>query len=132
MSSRVAAVVNLFGPVDLTTPFATSSGLVKNFLGGRTFQADPALYRRASPISFVSSNAPTLSFHGTLDYIVPIDQADLLEETLSRLGVPHEYARLEGWPHTLDLAEDLNQYCKFRIEAFLRRYVGPPSIAAGP
>ncbi|HAM70893.1 MAG TPA: alpha/beta hydrolase [Verrucomicrobiales bacterium] len=133
VSSRVAAVVNFYGPVDLTTPFAQGAGVVRDFLGGKSFQEAPGLYQAASPITYLTSNAPpTLTFHGTLDEIVPIDQADELESRLTALRVPHEYARLEGWPHTMDVALPVNQYAKLRVEAFLRERLGPPPAVDAP
>jgi dipeptidyl aminopeptidase/acylaminoacyl peptidase len=127
VSSRVAAVVNFYGPVDMTTPFAQGSDLVRQFLGGRSFAEAPDLYQLASPVFHLKAGAPpTLTFHGTLDDIVPVDQADELEFRLTALGVPHEYARLEGWPHTMDVALPVNDYARRRMESFLRRHLGAP------
>ena len=124
VSSRVAAVVNFYGPVDLTTPFAQASGLVKTFLSGKTFTEAPELYRAASPLFYLGSNAPpTLTFHGTLDDIVPIDQAETLELRLSALRVPHDYVRMEGWPHTLDVAKPVNEFTQVRIQEFLNKHL---------
>ena len=36
-SSRVQAIVNIYGPTDLTTEFARSNDVVKDFLGGKTY-----------------------------------------------------------------------------------------------
>jgi dipeptidyl aminopeptidase/acylaminoacyl peptidase len=67
-----------------------------------------------------------LILHGTIDDVVPIDQADSLAAKLEELGVAHEYARLEGWPHTMDLALPVNEYCKRRVAAFLQKHLKPP------
>ena len=110
VSSRPQAVVNLYGPADLTTPFGIASPLVKDFLGGRTFDEAPELYRQASPMSHLTGNAPpTLIFHGTIDDTVPVAQADRLAARLKELGVPFRYDRLAGWPHALDLSRDVNE-----------------------
>ena len=37
VSSRVCAVVNFYGPTDLTTDFAKKQGVVEDFMGGKTF-----------------------------------------------------------------------------------------------
>ena len=127
VSTRVAAVVDFYGPADLTTPFAQASDVVKDFLGGKRFAEAPDVYRLASPISHLTKAAPpTLIVHGTIDDTVPIDQADSLAAKLKELGVPHEYARLEGWPHTMDLARPVNEYCKRRVGAFLEKHLGSP------
>lgn len=124
VSSRVAAVVDFYGPADLTTPFAQASQLVKDFLGGKSYAEAPELYRQASPLFYLKAGAPpTLIFHGTIDDIVPIDQSDSLAARLSALQVPHEYARLEGWPHAMDAGKPVNDYSKARVEAFLAKHL---------
>ncbi len=126
VSSRIAALINFYGPSDLTTPFAKSSPLVKALLEGKSFEQAPDLYLRASPITHLSSNAPpTLIFHGTLDEIVPIDQSDSLAAKLKQLNIPYEYERLEGWPHTMDAGQAVNEYAKAKMEAFLVKHLGP-------
>ncbi len=109
VSSRVQAVVNLYGPADLTTPFGIASPLVRDFLGGRQFDDAPEVYRQASPLAHLNADAPpTLIFHGTIDDTVPVAQADRLAARLQALGVPFRYDRLDGWPHALDLSREVN------------------------
>ncbi|MGQ9636155.1 MAG: alpha/beta hydrolase family protein, partial [Bryobacteraceae bacterium] len=57
---------------------------------------------------------------------VPIAQADLLAKKLKELGIPYEYERLEGWPHTMDLSEDVNRRCLWRVERFLAKHLAVP------
>ncbi len=124
VSSRVQAVVNLYGPVDLTAEEAKRAGVVKAFLG-KTYEEDPDLYVKASPITYLTpDDPPTLILHGTIDETVPIAQADLLARKLKELGVMYLYDRVEGWPHTMDLALDVNTRCRYFIEEFLRRVFG--------
>ena len=126
VSSGVRAVVNLYGPADLTTPFGVESPLVKNFLGGRTFDEAEAVYRRASPITHLSKDdPPTLIFHGTIDDTVQIAQADLLAARLKALGVPFRYDRLEGWPHGLDLSRVVNERARKTMLKFLAEHLNP-------
>lgn len=134
VSSRVQAVVDLYGPTDLTTEFAQQAGVVIAFMGGKTYEQAQAQYREASPITHLTKNAPpTLILHGTIDDTVPISQADLLARKLRELNVPFEYERLEGWPHTMDLAEDVNRRCLWRIEQFLAKHLPiPPGAATRP
>jgi len=128
VSSRVSAIVNFYGPTDLTTPFATNSGLVKALLSGKSYQEAPELYRLASPLTHLQKGAPpTLTFHGTIDEIVPIDQADSLDARMKALGLTHVYERLDGWPHTMDASQPVNEYAKTRIEAFLAQHLGKPN-----
>lgn len=126
ISSHVAAVVNFYGPTDLTTPFAQAASGVWDFLG-KKYPEDPALWRRASPLYQLRAGAPpTLVFHGTIDDIVPIDQGDALVAKLRELGVPHEYHRLDGWPHALDMAIPVNEFCRAYVERFLVKYLAGP------
>lgn len=125
-SSAIQAVVNFYGPVDLTTKQGQESGSVRAFLGGKSFDKAPSLYRDASPISHLSKEAPpTLTIHGTLDDAVNIRQADILENRLKSLGVPYAYVRLEGWTHMFDLVRDVNDYCVVMVESFLKQIFPP-------
>lgn len=125
-SSRVQAVVDFYGPVDLTTPYARTHDLVTGYLG-KPFAEAPEVYRRASPMTYITDDdPPTLILHGTIDDLVPIRQADALAAALEKAGVPHRYQRLEGWPHGMDLARVVNDYCFQRMLAFLEHELGPP------
>lgn len=128
VSSRVAAVVDLYGPTDLTVPFAQEAGVVQDFLG-KKYMDDPALYHRASPITYLDANdPPTLIFQGTIDSIVPPDQSDLLAEKLQQLKVKYYYARLDGWPHTMDAAVPVNAYSQALIAQFLEEVLKPAAV----
>lgn len=120
---RVKAVIDIYGPVDLTTPYAISTYQVKDFLNS-TYDFDPDLFVHASPRTYISSDdPPTLIFQGTIDSLVPVSQSDSLDSWLEQAGVPHEYHRLKGWPHTMDLAVEVNEYCQFYIDRFLEEYL---------
>jgi acetyl esterase/lipase len=120
VSSKVAAVVDIYGPADLTTPVGRKASVVKDFLGGKSYDEAPALWQEASPITHLRAGAPpTLILHGTLDEVVPIGQSDLLAARLKELGVPAEYERIDGWPHVMDASLPVNEYFKARIARFL-------------
>lgn len=122
-SSNVKAVIDLYGPVDLTTPYAVSTEQVLSFMGA-TFEEIPEMYRLASPSTFITADdPPTLIFQGTIDSLVPVSQSDSLASWLQQAGVPSEYHRLKGWPHTMDAAREVNEYCQFYIDAFLKEYL---------
>ena len=127
VTSRVAAVVDFYGPYDLTTDFARQQAVVTTFLGGKSYAEAAELYLQASPVRHLKAGAPpTLIFHGTIDDIVPVEQADQLARRLQELRVPFIYDRLEGWPHTLDLAEVVNERCVRILTAFLDRHLPLP------
>lgn len=99
-SSRVAAVVNFYGPTDLAgfepSPILRQhmerghdlgfDRLMLDFLG-TTDRAAPIM-RRASPTTYIDErDPPVLTFHGDQDPIVPLAQARLLHEKLQAAGV---------------------------------------------
>ena len=120
---RVKAVVNIYGPVDLTTPYAQTQSLVTNFLA-HSYQERPELYREASPIQYVShDDPPTMILHGTSDTLVPVSQSDLLKVRLDSLGVPCRYYRLPLWPHTMDIVKRVNEFSQQKMDDFFKEYL---------
>ncbi|MBN1343718.1 MAG: alpha/beta hydrolase [Phycisphaerae bacterium] len=123
-SSAVQAVVDLYGPVDLTVPYARNHPTVLGFFGGKTYDKVPEQYKMASPITHLDKNdPPTLILQGTIDELVPVEQADMLAKQLKELGVPCVYDRVEGYPHTMDLARLVNIRCQWFINRFLDKYL---------
>ncbi len=100
-SSRVQAVVNYFGPTDLAArdiPEA-SRPLVKDFLGG-TPDEKPEAAAKASPLTYVTKDdAPTLTFQGTKDPLVPYTQAVKLTDAMTASGVAGRVDLLIGAGH---------------------------------
>lgn len=124
ISSRVAAVVDFYGPTDLTTDFAKEQGVVEEFMGKKTFEEAPDLYKLASPIFHLTKDdPPTLIFHGTIDSTVPVAQADKLAEKLKELDIDYVYERYDGWPHAMDLAEAVNKRCVYQMEQFFKQHI---------
>lgn len=120
----VKAVVNLYGPVDLTTDFAINHPSVKQLIGTDYSEATKSAYEVSSPIHFITpDDPPTLTFHGTIDDIVPIVQGDMLDEALQKQKVPSYYHRLEGWPHTMDLGLKVNNYCQYYMDEFFAKHL---------
>ena len=121
--SKVQAIVNLYGPSDLTTEYARSQSSVEYFLG-KKYSDDKDLFSVASPVSYLTKDdPPTLIFQGTLDELVPFSQSDSLKSRLDRVGIPAEYHKLEGWPHTMDLGVEVNEYCQFYMNRFFEKYI---------
>ncbi len=92
-SSRVQAVVDMFGPADLTANIANDSETVQNAFGN----FDLAL---ASPVTYVSADDPPfLILHGEKDPLVPISQSEELLAKLQAAGVPAELVRVANAAH---------------------------------
>ena len=126
VSGRVQAVVDLYGPVDLTTRFFTADSMVSRFIG-KSYQETPPLYEMASPRKYISADdPPVLIMHGTLDINIPVSQSDSLKIWLDAAHVPNEYHRIPGWAHTMDGVESMNRYYQSRMDAFFQKYVPLP------
>jgi len=120
---RIKAVVDIYGPVDLTTDYARSHPLVTALIG-HSYEEAPDLYSNASPITYLDSNdPPTLILHGTSDSLVPVSQSDDLKKSLDSLGIPCTYYRLPLWPHSMDIVQRVNLFCQQKMEEFFRIYL---------
>lgn len=122
-SPKVQALVNFYGPSDLVHKEANDKPSVE-YLIGKTYAEAPNLYKEASPIYFISKSAPaTITFHGTLDELVPYAQSDRLHKKLQEMGVPSHYHKLEGWPHTMDASVKVNAYAQYHMDQFFKKYI---------
>jgi acetyl esterase/lipase len=120
---KVKVVVDIYGPVDMTTPYAQTQGLVTGFIG-HPYSEKPELYWEASPAKYLRKDLPpTLIFQGTSDNLLPQSQSDTLKARLDRLGVPCEYYKLPLWPHAMDIALRPNQYMQKKMDAFFEKYL---------
>ncbi len=120
---RIKAVVDIYGPVDLTTEYAQKQRLATGFIG-HSYAEKPELYREASPITWLKSTAPpTLILHGTSDKLVPISQSVTLKSRLDELGVPCDYYPVPLWPHAMDIAKRVNDFSQKRMEEFFEKHL---------
>ena len=101
-SSKVACVVNVYGPSDFTKSYGKSvdaAEVLPLFLGGN-LETARKLHLRASPLYWVTPNAaPTLCIHGTEDKYVAHEQAVWLIDKLKAAGVEADLLTLEGAGH---------------------------------
>jgi acetyl esterase/lipase len=96
-SPKVTAVVDMFGPTDLTQPAIYNWVAHLALFGGRPYFQIPNLYRDASPIfALTKQMAPTCIAQGTADTIVPLYLSIALRDKLSSLGVPYEWIPFNG------------------------------------
>ena len=87
-SSRVQAVVDMFGPADLTVGFeGNKSPLIEQVFG--TSDHASQIIKQASPVMYVSKDDPPfLILHGEKDNVVPLGQSQALYQRLASAGVP--------------------------------------------
>lgn len=123
MRHRIKAVVDIYGPIDLTTDYAQHQSLVTSFMA-HSYKEAPDLYRAASPINYLDkSDPPTMILHGTSDDLVPISQSDLLKAKLDSLGVPCVYYKVPLWPHAMDVVQRVNDFSQLKMTDFFSRYL---------
>jgi acetyl esterase/lipase len=120
---KIKAVVDIYGPFDLTTPYSRTHRLVTRLIG-HSYDEKPELYREASPMQYLDKADPaTLILHGTADNLVPVSQSDTLKVWLDKLGIPNVYCRVPGWPHTMDLGQRVNDYSRKQMSSFFEKYL---------
>lgn len=127
-SPRVLAVVDFFGPTNMTDLYNFYSsnppeqGLFQLLMNG-TPQSNPSLYQQSSPINFVTNQScPTIIFHGNADVVVPISESVDLKNKLSSAGVANQmitYPNLghEVWPSNImtDVYNKMEQFIKTNV-----------------
>ncbi|HXD89397.1 MAG TPA: alpha/beta hydrolase [Urbifossiella sp.] len=102
VSSKVACVVNFYGPSDFTKSYGKSvdaAVVLPLWLGGNLDTAR-AKHIQASPLNWVTPHAaPTLCIHGTDDKYVAHEQAVWMIDRLKACGVEANLLTLEGAGH---------------------------------
>jgi acetyl esterase/lipase len=104
--STVQCVLNWFGPADFLNygdppwPALDSRGsVVAKLLGGPVF-SNTEKARLASPVYFAKASAsPFLIMQGDRDHLVPLQQSQLLHNTLQKVGAKSELLVLPGAGH---------------------------------
>lgn len=124
-SSRVACVVNYYGPSDFTKSYGKSvdaAQVLPLWLGGNLEQARHK-HILASPLYWVTPDAsPTLCIHGTEDKYVAHEQAVWLVDKLKASGVEAELLTLDGAGHGFK-GKDAERAEKAML-AFFARHLG--------
>jgi acetyl esterase/lipase len=101
-SSRVQAVVSVFGRTDFTKRNWSKQLEQQIFvpLIGASFDEKPELYKRVSPIVYVSRTSPPfLFFHGAADKLVPPRNSIDMAKKLRAAGVSAKAVIVEGEGH---------------------------------
>lgn len=128
--SRVAAVAELSGPIDLTGVAIIDDfiPIQLEYLGCTSFANCPTA-RPASPNHHVdATDPPFLVAHSTAEKI-PLAQSDRFVERLRAAGVDVQYLVAEGTLHSIALLDD---DLKSRILDFFGRTLGSPAPRLAP
>ena len=106
-SSRVQAVCDFYGPVDLSvfvvtpgyTGHAKPDSPESKLLGAAVLDV-PAKAKRANPITYITPHCPPFHIiHGSADPVVPPNQGALLNAALTAAGIESSYRTIEGAKH---------------------------------
>lgn len=129
VSSRVQAVVNYYGPTDLTKSYepgksVDAAEVLPMFLGG-DLEHNRKQHLLASPLYYVTPRAaPVLSLHGTKDRYVAYEHSVWLTEKLKAAGVPAELETFPDADHGFRDADAAR--AEARTFAFLDQHLKPP------
>ncbi len=128
-SSQVQAVVDFFGPTDLTTlPNTPEFQALLQEVFGTADRTSPIL-RQASPLTYVHPGAPPfLIVQGLADTVVPPDQSQRLAMALQEAGVPVETLWVQHgghglWPQGGPLQPPLSEITQHAVD-FLVQNLG--------
>ena len=121
----VKAVVDMFGPTDMTALYSSLATPIERFafqsLLGGTPASNPTMYQASSPVNFVSAQSPpTLILHGGADPVVPVSQSTSLKAKLESFNVPVQLVVYPTEGHGWFGANLTDSYGK--ITAFLTTY----------
>jgi acetyl esterase/lipase len=111
VDTSVIGCVSMYGPYDLEQIFTDLSrvgrrlgGSIGSWVVGANVADDPETYRAMSPVHAVRPGAPPfLVVHGTVDNLVPVEQARRLVAALRDVGSEVTYVELAGAPHAFDV-----------------------------
>ena len=105
VSSKVSAVLNLFGPFDCSQDFPAGIGmLLAQSIIGKKFEECAEDIRLFSPSSYVTKDdAPMFTIQGKADPLVPFKQAERLDAALKAAGVPHTLRMIDGMVHGINM-----------------------------
>ncbi|QNO37623.1 alpha/beta hydrolase [Protaetiibacter sp. SSC-01] len=121
--SRVAAVVELSAPVDLTGVAATDDFLpVQAAYLGCVATMECPLALAASPNTWVDDTDPPFLVAHSTDEMIPLEQARILVRTLRGVGVDTTFVQVEGRLHSIAMIDD---GLKERILDFYERTLTP-------
>jgi dipeptidyl aminopeptidase/acylaminoacyl peptidase len=101
-SSRIACVVDQFGPSDLLSMGGSHDhpNSPESKLFGGAVQEMRRTAREASPTTYVSEDDPPfLIIHGTNDNVVPFGQSETIHEALRKVGANSTFIAVHGGGH---------------------------------
>ena len=137
-SSRVACVVDQYGPTELLTMddypgrlTHNDAGSPESLLVGGPIQQNKATSRNASPLTHVSrDDVPILIVHGTDDPLVPFNQSERFLKALVKAGVDAHLIQMTDGGHGGFNSRELDS----RVNTFLENHLlsGKTPLSTAP
>lgn len=94
---------------------------------GEPFAVDSALWKKASPVTYVSAAAaPMLLIHGTNDRTVSYLQSQLMHDALTAAGAASELRLLDGVGHGVRRPDHVRETVLDAVIAFFRAHLKAP------
>ncbi len=114
----IAAIVDKYGPTDLSSDIAVKGKSVKNWLG--SYADDMKQRASVSPIFHVKKTSPPIFIvHGDSDPTVPYQQSTDLKKKLDALGVRNVFKTIPGGLHG-KFTKEQNSEISREVGAFLK------------
>ncbi|HWI62484.1 MAG TPA: alpha/beta hydrolase [Symbiobacteriaceae bacterium] len=125
-SSRVQAVVNLAGVIDLLKqpePQDSPATAAARLVGG-ALQDKLDVVRQTNPVTYVTKDdPPVLSIHGQDDKIVPLSQPESLHEALRKAGVQEQLVVVPGYGHNVAYIGSVPPEVEEQVLAFFDKHL---------
>jgi len=122
-SSRVQAVVDLFGPADLTLFAKNSERFAQSGIAERA--------KSASPVTYISKDdPPLLILHGDRDPLVPLKQSEEMDRLYREAGLESTLHVIKGAVHGGPQFSDPTRY--EMIKAFFDKHIKQLKDAPAP
>lgn len=117
----IAAIIDKYGPTDLTVPGVEKNKSAAAFLG--SYLGNKDLMASVSPIYYVKKTSPPIFIvHGDADPLVPYQQSVDLHKKLEEVGVKTVFITVSGGSHG-GFNKDKSKEISASIEAFLKEVV---------
>ena len=125
-SSHVQAVVTMAGPSDFTREDYGSVNMAIYYAFDETPGSPSEKLVAASPVMYITpDDPPFLIIHGDKDGIVPLEQSQVLDEQLKKVGVPSVLVIVKNGTHSIageNISPTLEEISNI-ITAFLEEHI---------
>jgi acetyl esterase/lipase len=124
-AKKVKAVINIVGPSDLSDPnfkkYSDYSFVEKHLVDPKSLSSNVSMMNFASPTYWINNtSAPTLSYYGNNDQIIPLSQKAILDSLLHKSKVMNESFEFNGGHLDWD-KENNAAILMAKIDAFLKK-----------